>query len=262
MNKSNLYIIPDIELIDEYTRLAKDEGIHFEYNDFHVPKELDNKALIEERINVYQNAKDIPSGCTLHGSFMDVTIFSTDDVIREHSEYRIRESLEIAKKLSAKAIIIHTNFVPNYEDNIYENGWITMNASFIKEVLREYPDISIYMENMFDMSPYRLGVLAKELKEEERFGICLDYAHASVFGKVDMEEWFATLSPYIKHMHINDNDLTHDSHQALGTGSIDYKRFFELYEKYTKDATVLIEVRGMDKIKTSLDYLNKANIYS
>ena len=50
-----------------------------------------------------------------------------------------------------------------------------------------------------------LEYLAEELKEETYFGVCLDYAHATI-SKVPVEEWLKVLKTYIKHMHINDKD--------------------------------------------------------
>ena len=63
------------------------------------------------------------------------------------------------------------------------------------------------------------------------------------------------LAPYIKHVHINDNDKLKDRHWALGKGSIDYGEFLDYYNKNFPEATVLIEVKGIDKIRESLNYL-------
>lgn len=255
MRKENVYIIPELDNLEDYIKLANEKGLHFEYNDFYIPDELDNADLISERIAKYNSEPNMPRGNTMHGSFLDVTIFSSDKVIREHSEYRIKESLEIATKLGVKAVVIHTNYIPNFVDEFYLDNWVDMNARFIRKMLDEYPDISIYMENMFDQDPTTLRLLADELYDEKRFGICFDYAHACVFGTVDTLEWITVLGPYIKHIHINDNDLIRDQHLALGDGQIDFDEFFECYEKYFSDATLLLEVRGMEKIKKSLEYI-------
>ena len=63
------------------------------------------------------------------------------------------------------------------------------------------------------------------------------------------------LAPYVKHIHINDNDFRQDLHLAVGDGDIDWARFKIYYETYFPEATVLIEVTGMDKITRSLEYL-------
>ena len=256
MDFNNFYIIPDRNEIDSFIELSKKYGFKFEYNDFFLPFNLDKKSYVDETVNFYKNHKDMPEGNTLHGSFLDVTIFSRDDNIRKASEYRLRESMEIAKEIGAKAVIIHTNFIPNFKDDAYENYWVEANVLFIKKLLVEFPDISIYMENMFDIEPVLLLRLAKELEDEKRFGICLDYAHVNVFGKaVAPMEWLEKLAPYIKHLHINDNDLIKDSHLSLGEGKIEYKEFFEFYKKKLSSVPILLEMNGLEKINKSIEYL-------
>ena len=84
---------------------------------------------------------------------------------------------------------------------------------------------------MFDEAPDVLRGLAEEMADYRNFGVCLDYAHAVISG-TKTEVWMKELAPYIKHMHINDNDLKNDLHQAIGTGTIDWKKFSEEMEKY------------------------------
>lgn len=262
MIKDKLYIIPKLEEIDKYMKLVEEYNLHFEYNDFFIPDVIDDNELVEEIIAEYHNISNLPENNTLHGAFLDVAIFSSDNKIRAISEYRIRQSIDVASKIGAKAMVMHTNFIPNFQDDNYENCWVERNAKFIKKLLRDYPDINVYMENMFDMTPDLLLRLAEKLKNYDNFGICLDYAHASVFGngKLKASEWMEQLAPYIKHIHINDNDLIKDRHLPLGQGSIDYLEFAKLYEKYCNEATVLIEVSGIDKVRESLDYLKEKEI--
>lgn len=255
MNKNNIYIIPDKDNLDEYTDYANKHGFHFEYNDFFVPDFLDNKEDLDKRIALYTNFTNLPSNNTMHGSFLDVTIFSADKAIREHSRKRLRESMDIAKKLNAKAVIMHTNYIPNFLEEYYLENWVDQNELFIRELLKDYPDICIYMENMFDMVPEQLLKLAEKLKDEPNFGICFDYAHATVFGSADTLYWAEKLAPYVKHVHINDNDTLHDQHLALGDGKIDIDKFIDIYEKYFPDSSLLLEMNGLDKIIKSVDRL-------
>lgn len=268
-----VYIIPDKNEIEPYMKLCQEYGMHFEYNDFFIPSDLEREGFIQETIDFYKAIPKLPADNILHGVFLDMNISSSDPKIREISESRIRESVSIADKLGAKAVILHTNFIPNFKDEQYVNGWIEDNACFIDKLLDEYPHMELYMENMFDMSYELIHRLAKRLLGEngkdgvltvqkaERFGICLDYAHIHVFGKENSpEQWVETLAPYIKHVHINNNDLVEDSHAALSEGSIDYSIFFSLYEKYMPNATILLEMLGIDKIEKSLTCIKKMSI--
>ena len=77
-----------------------------------------------------------------------------------------------------------------------------------------------------------------------------------MFGKEESPEaWFEKTVPYIRHMHINDNDLVKDMHLPLGDGIIDWNRFFNLMEEYQIEASVLLEMAGWEKQLRSLEYL-------
>lgn len=260
MDFTKLHIIPDLEELDKYLELAKKYGLQFEYNDFYMPWILDNEDRKTDIIDRYlERTDELPKASSLHGAFLDVTIFSYDEKIRTISEFRIRQSMDIASRIGAKSVIIHTNYIPTFLDDDYENSWVDKNYKFLSRLLKDYPDINIYMENMFDITPDLLARLADRLKDYSNFGVCLDYAHLNVFGKdaTTPLQWVEKLAPYIKHVHINDNDFIKDRHWALGKGSIDYKEFFDLYNKNFPDATVLIEVKGIDKIRESIRFIEK-----
>ena len=127
---------------------------------------------------------------------------------------------------------------------------------FWTDILEEYKNQSVYMENMFDWNSRELVQLTKAMQNSDRFGICFDYAHAAVFGKEESPEaWFEKTVPYIRHMHINDNDLVKDMHLPLGDGIINWNRFFNLMEEHQIEASVLPERTGWEKQLRSLEYL-------
>lgn len=257
MKIEKLLIIPERENIEEYLTLCHRYGCGFEYNDFFQPDMLTDADGMAAVIHTYQSYR-LPEYCTLHGAFLDVTIFSDDPAIRRISQMRVEQSLSAAQEMGAKAVVFHTNYVANFLSDRYRKSWVERNASYWKQKLSEYPDLRIYIENMFDIDPVLLAALAECMQDEARFGVCLDYAHAHVFGNPDrIDEWVRMLAPYVKHIHINDNDWKSDSHLAVGDGRIDWKHFAENYDAYFPDASVLIEVNGMDKIHRSLQFMKE-----
>lgn len=251
-------IIPQPYDTENSLRVAEKYGFGFEYNDFFIPDILDNADETERIISEYKK-RPLPSYCTLHGAFFDVIVFSSDRLIREAAKLRIRQSLDIARKIGAKGVVFHTNHSPQLTSEIYVKGWHDRNAEFWSGMLEEYSDINIYLENMFDSSPDMLAGLAEELCTFSNFGVCLDYAHAEVFGG-GAEEWVEKIAPYVRHLHINDNDLKDDLHQAVGSGKIDWDRFAEHYRAHFSDCTVLIEVNGTEKQVQSAEFLKKLGI--
>lgn len=256
---SRFLIIPQLKELDKSLLLAEKYGLGFEYNDFFIPDIMEDKRLSDELISRYKG-HELPDYCTMHGAFFDVLVFSEDRLIREVSERRIRESLELGRKIGAKAVVFHTNHTPLLTSDFYVKGWLKRNEAFWQKILPEYPDMDIYMENMFDNSPDMLYDLAERLTDMPNFGICLDYAHASIYSS-NISYWVRKLSPYIKHLHINDNDLKNDLHLAIGDGRIDWQEFKRSYEGYLyKAKTALIETSSLENQERSAEYLLKLGI--
>ena len=256
----DIYLIPDRNCMEESMALAKEYGAYFEYNDFFSPTVLEDDAKIEELIAFYKGLERDRSNDTLHGAFLDVTIHSDDPLIQKASEHRIRQCMEIASRMGIRGVIFHTNMIPNFRVDYYQKNWVARNVKFWHQILREFPNLSVFIENMFDEEPDLLAQLALGMQDEERFGICLDYAHAQVFGH-DIDDWMEKLGKFVKHMHINDNNLAADLHQGVGSGQIDWEVFSEKMKEKQIDTTVLIEVKELDTQKQSLEYMRKNRIY-
>ena len=255
MKVQQLLMIPDPEQPDRSLSIARRYACGFEYNDFYTPAFLDDNEQVDRRITFY-SAKKSCGADTMHGAFLDVTVFSDDPHMIRVSDERVVQSLEIARRLGVRAVIFHTNFIPNFHTESYCRNWIERNEVYWAKKLEEYPDVDIYMENMFDMTCGLLTQLAQRLSGYSNFGVCFDYAHAHAFGdSSQIENWVQNLAPYVKHIHINDNDLYDDLHLALGDGSIDWKQFKYYYETYFSQASVLVEVKDLDAAERSLEYL-------
>lgn len=256
----SVYIIPKREHIEESLRLSKEYNAYFEYNDFFLPEVLDNEEKKKELITFYKSLPRNRSQDTMHGAFLDVTLHSLDKRIREISELRVRQSMEIAKELGIRGVVFHTNLIANFKDSVYLKNWVNANAAFYRKMLSEYPGIYIFVENMFDLEPDMLLELAQEMKEEAYFGVCLDYAHASI-SKVSAKMWLEVLKPYIKHMHVNDNDLKEDLHQTIGQGEIDYQEYSRLMKEKKLEISVLVEMNTIEEQEASLVYMKEKQLY-
>ncbi|MBQ6845251.1 MAG: sugar phosphate isomerase/epimerase [Agathobacter sp.] len=254
-----LHFIPDRNNLEESIRFINENHCVCEYNDFFLASILDDKKKQLEIIDAYAKVRSDFSKDTMHGAFLDVTVHSSDAKIREISELRVRQSMDIAKEMGLYGVVFHTNRLYGFRDAVYLQNWKEMNKHFFERICEEYPMQHIFMENMFDEAPDVLCELAEEMKGYENFGICLDYAHATI-SDTPAREWMKQLAPYIAHLHINDNDLKNDLHAAVGDGQIDWKRFERELEEYKIDASVLIEVTGMEKQKKSIEYLKTKGV--
>lgn len=248
-----LLIIPDRNRLDESLRLSEEYGLGFEYNDFFYPDILDDERTCNEIEERYRSCR-LPSYCTLHGAFFDVIPFSPDKRIREISIMRIEQSIAAAVRMGARAVVFHTNYNPFLNSQVYVKGWLEKNVEFWSSVLKKHSDISIYLENMFDTSPDIMCELAEKLSKYDNFGICLDYAHAAISGTAP-QIWAQSLGKYVRHVHLNDNDLRSDLHLAWGSGMIDKDMFYECYKKHMDGASVLIETSSVESQRISVETL-------
>lgn len=255
-----ILMIPDRNNLEADIQLAKQYSLGFEYNDFFHPAVLDDEEAQRGILDVYDKAHK-PGYCTVHGAFFDVIPFSLDQKIKEISLLRIEQSIALAKKIGASAVVFHTNYNPFLNSSAYINGWISQNESIWGGILDKHSDINIYLENMFDTTPDIMEELSARLCHYNNYGVCLDYAHAAL-SKVAPKGWAKRLGPYIKHVHINDNDLVSDLHLAWGDGKIDRKDFYEAYEQYMNGATVLVETASYENKKRSLEMLVKEGFLS
>lgn len=250
-----ILIIPDKDNMEESISIANKYSLGFEYNDFFYPDVLDDEKRLNEIVEKYKSF-ELPKYSTVHGAFFDVIPFSIDSKIREISMLRVEQSIDIALRIGAKAVVFHTNYNPFLNSQAYVESWVNENVRIWSEVIKKHSDINIYLENMFDMTPDIMLRLGEELSRYDNFGICLDYAHAAL-GKVEPHIWAEKLGKYIKHIHINDNDLVSDLHLAWGSGQINRELFYESYEKFMSGASVLIETSLMENKLHSIEVLIK-----
>lgn len=254
--KIQTLLIPEPERLEESAALAKKYHAAFEYNDFFLPEVYGNKQEVEKRIRLYQSLNRDTSKDILHGAFLDMTVHSSDSVIAEYSKQCIRQSMEIGKRLQVKGVVFHTGLLANFKQSAYVKNWLKKNEGFFRQLCAEYTDLEVYMENMFDQDPELLTAFAEKMKDVTNFGICLDYAHAAL-TPCSQQEWMCACMPYIKHMHINDNNQTEDQHRPVGTGSIDWKQWKEQMKTMEKGKapSVLIEVQNLEAYEESMRFL-------
>lgn len=252
--KQEWLIIPSYDEIDKSATLAKEYNAAFEYNDFWSPKVYSDDAEVKRRIEKYKSLKRDRSKDTLHGVFLDIAIASTDPKIKEYSKMRVEQSFSIANELGVRGVVLHTGLIAELDLDYYINGWLKDTEQLIRFLAEKYPDIEIYMENTFEQTPDALLRLAKNLKDVKQFGLCLDFAHAAL-RRTSLDIWMKEFSPYVKHMHLNDNDLVSDLHQEIGTGRINYTEYKELRKKYDINVPTLLELNGIEKQRRSLEYM-------
>ncbi len=255
-----LSCIPKIEELEQFLAFSSQYDAAFEYNDFFLPQILDDPTATERIIQAYQNTGRDFSQDTLHGAFLDICVNSQDPMIFKASDFRVRQCMDIARKMGLRAVIFHTNYIANFPLRSYQRSWVDRNEEYWNQLLRDYPSLTVYIENMFDDSPHLLAELALRMEAHPRFGVCFDIAHAGLSGS-PMEDWYEKMQPFARHLHINDSDGLEDLHMAVGTGTVCWQQFSKWCQDLNRPLSVLIEVRSLQELMASVRFLQKGHIF-
>lgn len=255
-----LYCIPSLQELGSYLGFAEKYNAGFEYNDFFMPGLLDDETSLNRIIKHYMEARHNRSSDTMHGAFLDICVNSGDLRIFGASDYRVRQCMDIAVKMGLKAVVFHTNYIVNFRLRSYLDSWIARNEEYWRQILKDYKEQQVYIENMFDDAPGMLKSLAERMADEPRFGVCLDVAHAFISGS-PVEDWYNAMPPYTKHIHINDNNGIEDLHNPVGAGIMEWDKFSRWCRRLGKEPSVLVETRGYVNLEKSVEYMQENNIY-
>lgn len=257
---NHLFCIPSLAQLSDYVDFSRQFHASFEYNDFFLPAVLDDEDRKKQILSQYKSCGRDLSNDTLHGAFLDICVNSDDPKIFAVSDLRIHQCMDIAREMGVKAVIFHTNYIVNFRLKHYLDNWLSRNEAYWRKLLKEYPDQSIYLENMFDDTPALLTALAARMKDEPRFSVCLDLAHAYISGS-PLNDWMQSLAEYTAHLHINDNNGTEDLHRPVGTGCLPWNDIRDWICTMKKKPSVLVEVRGFSDLLASVEFMQKHHIY-
>jgi len=193
-------------------------------------------------------------GVTVHAPFFDLNLGSIYPEIRKFSIGRFKKCIEFCFHIGSDLMVIHPGHSPLLK---FQDLYLRAKDGFI-EGLREIVDyatskgIVISLENI--SSPYffaydsvDLSSLAKKIKN---LGITLDIGHAFIM-KLEKkrplpEEEIANeirgiLRPFLKHVHIHDNEGRSDEHLGLGKGKINFIPIFQALKDIDFSGRVVLE---------------------
>ena len=137
-------VVSKEEKLPEYKAIEQRYDVGFEINDFYEATVLDDAEMRKQLVQRYLDA-GIPEGSTMHGAFIDIAVFSDDERIADISKMRMRQSMEIAKQLGVCGVVFHTNYNPMLTGDSYDCKVVWKTAKYVEELLKEYPEIHIYL---------------------------------------------------------------------------------------------------------------------
>lgn len=240
--------IPYAYLLRDYKRLVE-EGVNPEayFDEFSVEGAL--KPDLETIRDAF-SSKGLR--ITMHGPYSGLNPGAMDEDTRRKTVEVYRKAFDVASILRPANIVLHAGYHPKkFKKN--KELWMEQSLKTWPEFVcvAESIGVIIAAEHIFEKSPETLIDLIQKINSPN-FRACMDTGHLNAFAKGDMEEWVRELGPHMAEVHVHDNNGGHDDHLPVGDGSIDFRFFFALLEKYSDNPVITIEPHGEEAAKRGI----------
>lgn len=207
-------------------------------------------------------AREYGIGYTIHlDDEMNVAEFNP--YVAEAYRRTAEEFIQLAKKIGAKKINMHLSRGAKYTlptkviyfFEAYQQEYLANMRRFREACEEAIGDsgILICVENTNGFTGFQRSGL-ELLLESPVFGLTLDIGHNYCAGNVD-EGWILDHADRLHHMHIHDAAEGNKDHRALGTGTLDLKKWLTLAQE--RDCTVVLETKTVEGLRESVEWLKK-----
>jgi len=191
---------------------------------------------------------------TIHAPFMDLNPGSVDPAVRRLTLRRWLQLRSVVEFLQVFSVVVHPGF-DHWRYGAAVEQWIDLAAGTILDLMEMYPShVTVAVENIFERDPWTIKALLERVNHP-RVGHCFDVGHFLLFGKVDLETWFAALGNSLVELHLHDNQGDRDAHMGMGTGIAPWDRIFSLVEKAGTNPLLVIEAHTEADALISLDFM-------
>ena len=247
--------IPFRRLMKDYLPLVIDKrinpeiGIDGETMDTVAKKDFQTVAslLHEEGLSV-----------TLHGPFYDLVPGAMDLRMLEATRKRLHQAFDLVPLFSPLSIVCHTG----YDNKRYRESrdqWLENAVNTWSLLLKglKHTHTILVIENVYEKTPTMLLTLLKALTGEN-VGFCFDTGHMNAFSATTMKDWLDVMGPFLKQIHLHDNDGGWDDHLAIGRGNIDFEVLFGYLQKHSGKPIITLEAHEETSLWESVDVLSKS----
>lgn len=247
--------IPFKELEEKYLRLVLEKhinpeiGISGDVMDTRSREEFSRTASLLRREGLV---------ITMHGPFFDLAPGGMDKKILRASRERLKQAFDLIPVFEPRAIVCHTGFDrKRYPDA--RDVWLETAIETWTPLVRglEGTETVLTLENVYEKTPAMLLKLLEGLNTA-RAGFCFDAGHMNAFSDTDMDGWLNAMAPFLKQLHLHDNDGSKDEHLAVGAGNIPFDRLFAFLEKNRLSPIVTLEAHEEHAVWDSLEALSRS----
>ncbi|MCX7822402.1 MAG: sugar phosphate isomerase/epimerase [Syntrophobacterales bacterium] len=219
-------------------------------------EELDN-ASRREFISISEELRSRGVEYSVHGPFWDLCPGSVDPLIRNVSFIRFHQLMDVCELIHPCQVVCHTGFDPRHHREHVEE-FIDRSMAFWESIAKraEHIGTPVAIENVWEETPDIHWKILNRVGSPY-LGFCLDVGHRNTFAKAPLEEWIEVLAPYLKEIHLHDNDGSEDTHFPPGTGTVDFSGLFKKLLECRVSPILTIEPHREDHFYESIRNLSK-----
>lgn len=197
-----------------------------------------------------------PGPFSMHGAFIDLAVHSDDTNIARYSRDCIFDDVRLATRLGCQKVVFHTGYNPLIPARKYREIFYSAQIDFWRQAAAVSPELTICLENQWENDPAILLELMQGI-DRPNVRVCLDVGHAHAYSKVPAVDWLRLLTPFLAHMHWNDNLGDTDSHLPIGEGSLEWAAILRETQRLMDPVSIVIELNSLTAIQQSLAFLEE-----
>jgi len=243
---------PYRQLVDEYLELFVKYSINPEIGfDASALDTYSEAAMVEVARLMAENGRTV----TFHGPFMDLAPGGLDETIRKATVQRLQQTLELVPLFGPRSVVFHAGYDAS-RYHAHHEEWLS-NSLATWEVITKVAEemgVVIHLENVYEQTPEMILALLEKMSSEY-LCFCLDMGHMNVFGEAPLSEWLDALGPYLKEVHLHDNDGHRDTHAPIGSGTVPFEDLFQYLRNKEIKPLVTLEPHEEATLWKSLESL-------
>ena len=237
--------------------IASELNCGIEISRFGKLKDIENSFDITKK-EYLAALKDFDGDVTLHGFFSNLNVASKDPLIREVSEKRYYQSLELASEFGAKTVIFHTCFNNLLKHREYRQMYFQRNIEFFHEFIPyfEKEGIIVTLENVHE-SDWELIRSIVATINSPNLKVTIDIGHCNLHSDYLVSEWIRNYGIMLHHMHFHNNYRDEDSHSSLLNGSLDIEPVIKTLKDMCLLPQITFEIFDKDALFESVKYFDE-----
>jgi sugar phosphate isomerase/epimerase len=189
----------------------------------------------------------------LHGPFFGLDLSNPDEDIRAIIQQRLIKGIEIAARLDADVMVVHSPF--NYWHTLNYTNYQYLRAALMDACVAcltpvlaraEAEGVTIVLENIDDTAPADRMDLVRRL-DHPRMKLSIDTGHADLahsnYGAPPVVDFLDHAGAMLGHVHLQDVDGYADRHWHPGDGRIAWRPVMAHLAAQAIPARLILEVR-------------------